>query len=81
MLRVTVTLEPWWDPKGAARDIAMATIYNDGTRREHHADYVCMAHDMRDYRAKRVGAVENYYRDQDVWNLVAEALRDMGYGR
>lgn len=82
MLRVSVTLQPWWGGQEDEKVIADMTIYNTGeTTPDNKANYVCISHNMTDgKKAKRVGAVEDYQRNQDVWHLVAKALEDMGYG-
>lgn len=82
MITVRVELNPWWRT-GPEDDkiLAEMTIYNTGDSPVYgKGNYVCIAHDMRNGKThKRAGAVEQYYRDQDVWNLVRACLEDM-YG-
>ena len=79
MLTVKVTLEPWWGSETDNKVIADMTIYNDGTGKDSHGNYVAMTHNMNGLKAKRTGEVKEHYRNQDVWSLVSKALKDMGY--
>lgn len=87
MLIVRVELHSARD--GSVTEIARAEICNDGTSRERQSgNYQCRtlkgrtARQLEDRVVQRKGTVKDYPRlALHVWNLVADALRAMGYGR
>lgn len=92
MIVVTVTLHSAID--GRKEVLAESIIYNDGSGTRTKGNYEAMAIrkgiDFRDDKGKeagwlqkhiiRKGQVKGYNRVSDhVWNLVAKALKSMGY--
>lgn len=83
---IVIRVELWSAVTGEKTEIARAHICNTGGTLK-HGDYQAETYRGRSARTlshlmvQRQGTVRNHPRlSQHVWNLVAKALKSMGYG-
>lgn len=81
MLKIRIELWPFGN-EAQKREIATMDLWNDGTGDRYVGNYQGEAHvpaSVYNELDNRHGSVKGYDRIQNVWTLVAEMLRSMGY--